>query len=137
MPETRRPLGKLVAVHVLAPEHIQRAVFIAVLSFVFFLAMMVVFYIRENVLYFLLASAFLVVYIVTLLSWIVQRRNVVSVYEQGLTYKKRTVLWDEIEQVNADGETGEIIVRDEKPILLPKTLFKFDSLIQTIRSRRC
>ncbi|HEX3101539.1 MAG TPA: hypothetical protein VHQ01_07105, partial [Pyrinomonadaceae bacterium] len=134
MPETRRPLGKLVAVHVLAPEHIQRAVFIAVLSFVFFLAMMVVFYIRENVLYFLLASAFLVVYIVTLLSWIVQRRNVVSIYEQGLTYKKRAVLWAEIESVTDSGETGEIIVRDEKPILLPKTLFKFDSLIKSIRN---
>ena len=134
MPETRRPLGKLVAVHALAPEHIQRAVFIAVLSFVFFLAMMVVFYIRENVLYFLLASAFLVVYIVTLLSWIVQRRNVVSIYEHGLTYKKRTALWNEIESVNDTGETGEIVVRDEKPILLPKTLFKFDSLIKTIRN---
>lgn len=135
MAESNKPLGKLVAIHALAPEHIQRAVFIAVLSFVFFLAMMVVFYIRENVLYFLLASAFLVIYIVTLFSWIVQRRSVVKIYENGLNYKKRTALWNEIESVNDNRDVGEVVVRDEKPILLPKTLSQFDSLIETVRRR--
>ena len=135
MPQTNKSLGKLIAVHALAPEHIQRAVFIAVLSFVFFLAMMVVFYIRENVLYFLLASAFLVIYIVTLFSWIVQRRSVVKVYENGVNYKKRTALWSEIESVEDGRETGGVNVRNEKPISLPRTLYQFDSLIATIRRR--
>ena len=135
MPETNKPLGKLVAVYALAPEHIQRAVFIAVLSFVFFLAMMIVFYIRQNVLYFLLASAFLVVYIFTLFSWIVQRRSVVKVHQNGINYKKRSALWSEIESVDDVRETGGVNVRNEKPISLPRTLYQFDSLIATIRRR--
>ncbi len=135
MPETNKSLGKLVAVYALAPEHIQRAVFIAVLSFAFFLAMMTVFYIRQNILYFLLASAFLAIYIVTLLSWIVQRRSVVRVYENGLNYKKRTALWSEIESVNDSRDVGEVIVRDEKPIILPKTLSDFDCLLTSLRQR--
>ena len=134
MPVSENQLGKLVAVHAIAAEHVQRTVFIGVLSFVFFLAMMVMFYIRENLLYFLLASAFLIVYVVTLLSWIVQRRAVVKVYEKGLNYKKRTALWTEIEQVTATGETGQVIVRSQKPILLPKTLSDFDALIRSIRN---
>ncbi len=133
MPETHKPLGKLVAVHAVAPEHIQRAVFIAVLSFVFFLAMMIVFYIRENVLYFLLASAFLVIYIVTLFSWFVQRRSVVKVHENGINYKKRSALWTEIESVD-DG--GEISVRNGNPILIPKSIYDFANLIDSIRQKK-
>ena len=57
------------------PAGIQRAVFIAVLSFLFFLAMMVAFYIRQSVLYFLLATAFLIVYIVTMMSLVRLRKG--------------------------------------------------------------
>lgn len=57
------------------PAQLQRAVFIAVLSFLFFLAMMTMFYIRQSMLYFLLASAFLVVYIVTMISFVRMRRR--------------------------------------------------------------
>jgi hypothetical protein len=53
-----------------SPGHIQRAVFIAVLSFLFFLAMMLAFYIWQSMLYFLLATAFLIVYIVTMISFV-------------------------------------------------------------------
>src|SRR5437773_12397915 len=54
---TPKEVGKLPP-----PAQVQRAVFIAVLSFLFFLAMMIVFYIRQSMLYFLLATAFLIVY---------------------------------------------------------------------------
>ena len=59
----------------LTPAHLQRAVFIAVLSFLFFLAMMMMFYLRQSMLYFLLASAFLIVYIVTMISFVRMRRR--------------------------------------------------------------
>ena len=65
-PERQKDLGKLIAVYGIAPAYLQRAVFIVILSFVFFLAMMLVYYIRQNVVYFLLASAFLILYLVTL-----------------------------------------------------------------------
>ncbi|MFN0141010.1 MAG: hypothetical protein ACKVQW_13110 [Pyrinomonadaceae bacterium] len=54
---------------------IQRAVFVAVLSFLFFLAMMLAFYLRQSILYFLLATAFLFVYIVTMISFVRLRRS--------------------------------------------------------------
>lgn len=47
---------------------LQRGVFVAVLSFLFFLAMMIAFYIRQSMLFFLLATAFLIVYLVTMIS---------------------------------------------------------------------
>lgn len=59
----------------ISPTQLQRAVFIAVLSFLFFLAMMFVYYIRQSALYFLLATAFLFVYIVTMISFVRLRRS--------------------------------------------------------------
>ena len=132
MPEPEKQLGKLVAVHVLAPEHIQRAVFIAVLSFVFFLAMMVMFYLRENLLYFLLASAFLVVYVITLLSWIVQRRSVVNVFQNGISFKKQTALWDKISGVD---DNGTVTLQSQNKILLPRSLNDLDGVVALIRAR--
>lgn len=52
------------------PAQAQRAAFIAVLSFLFFLAMMLAYYFRGSVLYFLLATAFLIVYIITMISFV-------------------------------------------------------------------
>lgn len=53
-----------------SPSQLQRAIFIAVLSFLFFLAMMFAYYIRQSALYFLLATAFLIVYIITMISFV-------------------------------------------------------------------
>ncbi len=57
------------------PAQVQRAVFIAVLSFLFFLAMMFAYYVRQSLLYFLLATAFLIVYFVTMVSFVRLRRK--------------------------------------------------------------
>lgn len=59
-----------------SPAQLQRAVFIAVLSFLFFLAMMFAYYIRQSALYFLLATAFLIVYLITMISFVRLRRGV-------------------------------------------------------------
>ncbi|MFN0276973.1 MAG: hypothetical protein ACKVRN_00060 [Pyrinomonadaceae bacterium] len=61
--------------HAITSGQLQRAVFIAVLSFLFFLAMMFAYYIRQSGLYFLLATAFLIIYIVTMISFIRLRRK--------------------------------------------------------------
>ena len=131
MPASENQLGKLVAVHALAAEHVQRAVFIAVLSFIFFLAMMIVFYIRQNVLYFLLASAFLVVYLVTLFSWLVQRRSVVKIFQGGISFKKNTLAWDEISGID---DNGIVALKNQKQIVLPKMLNDLDGVFRAIRS---
>lgn len=42
----------------------------------FFLAMMFAFYLRQSMLYFLLATAFLIVYIVTMVSFVRMRKGI-------------------------------------------------------------
>ena len=131
MPEPDKPLGKLVAIHALAPEYVQRAIFIAVLAFLFFLATMIMFYIRQNILYFLLASAFLVVYLVTLFSWIMQRRSVVKIHAGGISFKNQTAVWSEICSVN---DRGCVTRESQKQINLPKMLKDLDGVIRIVRS---
>ncbi len=132
MAETKKNLGKLVAVHGLSPAHIQRAVFITVLSFVFFLGTMVLYYVRQELLYFLLASAFLVVYIITLFSWIAQRKTVLEIFEKGVSYRKYSANWDEISEVRSD---GTIVLKDKKQIAISAAIHELERAISFIKSR--
>jgi hypothetical protein len=59
----------------IVPAQLQRAVFIGVLSFLFFLGMMFAFLIRQSLLYFLLATAFLIIYLITMFSFVRLRRK--------------------------------------------------------------
>ena len=59
----------------ISATQLQKAVFIAVLSFLFFLAMMFAYYIRQSPLYFLLATAFLIIYLITMISFVRLRRK--------------------------------------------------------------
>jgi len=130
VPNTGQNLGKLVAIHAISAAYQQRAVFVAVLSFVFFVAMMFGYYIRENVGYFILASAFLVLYIVMMFSWFWQRKNVVEVFENGLRYKENDVSWLQIESISDD---AKIVTKDGREIALPATLGGVDELTARIR----
>ncbi len=122
----QKDLGRLVAVYGIAPAYLQRAIFLAVLAFLFFLAMIFAFYIRQSLLYFLLSTAFLIVYLLTMFSWVMQRRASVEVYENGLKYRKNELLWPEILEVKAD---GEIIPAKGKPFNIPSTIKDFGPLI--------
>ena len=57
MSENTTALGGLRAVYGTSPALLQRAAIIAVVSFIFFLAMLVVFSLRQNIGYFILATA--------------------------------------------------------------------------------
>lgn len=129
MAETEKDLGRLISIHGIAPVYLQRAVFIVVLSFMFFLGMMFAFYVRQSVGYFLLASAFLVLYLITMFSWMMQRRTVVKIHEHGFRFKDRSTHWNEIE--NVEGAT--ISIRDAKPIMIPNTIHDRARLLDTIR----
>lgn len=97
MIEQTADLGKLQSLHGISPAFIQRAIIVAVLSFVFFLLMLAGFFIRKDIGYFILSTAFLIIYIVTMVGWLRHRRNVLSVYEHGFTFREKTFRWDEIE----------------------------------------
>src|SRR5215213_5960936 len=99
-------LGKLESVHGISPVFMQRAAVVAVLSFLFFIAMLVAFSMRQNIGYFLLVQ------LLTLFGWLAQRRAQLKIYENGFAYKKQTCLWDEIESI--DGKTENRSVGGEK-----------------------
>ncbi|MGB2750560.1 MAG: hypothetical protein WBC19_00740 [Pyrinomonadaceae bacterium] len=132
MAEIKKDLGKLIAVHGLSPAHIQRAVFITVLSFLFFMGTMVLYYVRQEMLYFLLSSAFLVVYIITLFSWIAQRKTVLEIFEKGIAYRKSSAKWEEIGEIRAD---GTIVLKNDKQIAVSSAIYELDRAISFIKSR--
>ena len=72
---------------------------------------LLIFYTQQSIGYFVLSTAFLVVYIFTLIGWVMQKRNVVSIYESGIAYRKFTSTWDDIESVTADPKSGITIVK--------------------------
>lgn len=135
MREKSPNLGKLVSTHPTAPIFIQRAVIVAALSLIFFLAMMFAFYLLQSFVYFLLASAFLVIYLVTMLGIFTQRQNVLNIYENGISYKKLAARWDEIESVDSPKpHTYEITKKGGETVTLSNTLTEIDKAAQRIRS---
>ena len=134
-------LGKLVSVHGISPAFLQRAVIIAVLSFVFFLAMLSAFYAWQKLGYFLLSTAFLIVYIVTMFSWVLLRKNVLKIYKNGLSYKNFKARWDEIERLDVKmlsrlvgGEkiSCEIIKTNGEKVVLSEAIQDIQGIIERI-----
>jgi len=125
-----KDLGKLTAVHPIAPALVQRAVFIAALAFLFFLTMMFTFYLRQNILYFLLASAFLVLYLVMMFALLMQRRNTVEVCEKGFRAKKHSIRWTEVLSVS---DEGTVELGSGKSLAIARSVVGFDELITTMR----
>jgi hypothetical protein len=132
--ESSRNLGKLVSLHAVAPIHVQRAAIVAVLSFIFFLAMLVMLSYRQHFGYFLLASAFMAVEIFTLLGLFSQRRNVLKIFEKGFSYKKKAAFWEEIEKIDKN-KGYEIVRTDGEKIMLPTTIYEIDAAVDYIETK--
>ena len=106
----RSDLGNLISRHGTSPVFLQRAALVAGLSFLFFMGTLLFFYVRQQFIYFILSTAFLVVYIFTMIGWVMQKRKVVSIYENGITYRKFAATWDEVKSVKSDAKSGIMIV---------------------------
>lgn len=130
MAENNKHLGKLRAVYPIAPAHLQKAFFIIVLSFLFFLAMMFTYYMRQNIIYFGLASAFLLVYLLTLFSWVLQRKSLLQLFDAGFLYKNKQAVWDEVAEVHDD---GSIILVDGRRIVISQVIRDRDKALMIIR----
>lgn len=132
-------LGKLESTHGIAPAFMQRAVIVAVLSFLFFMAMMLGFYVRQNIGYFLLASAFLLVYILTMFGWLVLRKYNVKIYENGIAYKKFEAFWNEIEKVETKTSGSKINLEIRKKggetISLSEAIDGIEHIINRVNER--
>ena len=127
-------LGRLVSVHGTSPVYLQRAAIITGLSFVFFMGTLLIFYSEQSIGYFILSTAFLVVYIFTLIGWVMQKRTLVSIYENGIAYRKFTSSWDEIKSVTADSKSGITIVKSTgDSITIGKSVTGLNEIASTIR----
>lgn len=131
--------GKIISVHGISPGFLQKAAAVSFLSFLFFLAMMLGFYIRQNIGYFLLATAFLIVNIFTLTGWFLMRRNILKIYENGFSYKKFSTVWNEIESVKTTNENGkiscEILKKNGEKTFLTGTIAEVDRAIKIIHQK--
>jgi len=103
-------LGKLIAVHSTSPAFLQRAAIVAGLSFLFFLGALIFYLVRQNFLYFVLATGFLIVQIFTMTGWWMQKRNAVNIYTNGLTYLKRQLRWSDIESIERRPDSSLALV---------------------------
>ena len=131
--QSSKKLGRLVSRHSTSPAYLQRAAIVCLVSFVFFLATLVVFYIRQQIGYFLLSTGFLAVYVFTLIGWLMQKRNVVSVHENGLKYKKFQAAWDEVKSINANAE-GLLLTKDKQDkTLIPRTINGYDTIVRAAK----
>lgn len=118
----------------MSPAYLQRAAVVCVVSFVFFLVMLVVFYIRQQIGYFLLSTGFLVVYVFTLIGWLMQKRNVVAVHVNGLKYKKFQAAWDEIESIKTNAE-GLLVTKDKREkTLIPPSVHGYESIVRAVKT---
>jgi hypothetical protein len=134
MSQSQPALGKLIDAHPTAPSHLQRAAIVAGLSFVFFLATLIIFYQQQSIGYFVLSTAFLVVYIFTLIGWVMQKRNVVTIYENGIAYRKFAATWDDIKSVTADSGSGITVVKsDGHSVVIGKSVSGLNQIASTIR----
>ena len=137
-PVTKVPepnLGKLVSVHSVSPASLHRAAIVAVVSFAFFLGMLLAFYIRQELGFLVLSSAFLVLYLFTMVNLLLQKRNTVRIYENGISYKKFTASWSEITRVQADTKTGIMISKNKGEIVtLTPSISGINDIARTIRS---
>ncbi len=137
-------LGKLISIHPVSPAFVQRAVIVSVLSFLFFLGTMSGFYFSPNLLYFLLSTAFLIVYILTMFSWVSVRKNVLTIYENGFRYKNFSARWDEIDSFNLkvmsrllSGEKIEFKLKKKtgEQIILNESIYQINEAIEKITDK--
>jgi Ca2+/Na+ antiporter len=124
-------LGRLVAIHPISPAHLQRAVLLAILSFIFFLTMMFAYYLMQTPIYFLLATAFLVIYLATMYSFITGKKKTVEVFENGLRMGKTSAMWSDVAGVH---EKGTVDLTDSKKLDIPQSIYERESLLTRIRS---
>jgi len=125
----QKDLGKLTGIFPIAPAFAQRAVFVAVLSFMFFLSMMFAFYLLKNIIYFILSSAFLILYLIMMFAWLMQKRSAVELFEGGIILKKRKITWNEMASIS---EHGEIDLAAGEKLQISTSLYERELLISHI-----
>lgn len=135
MPEQNISLGKLNASYGVAPTYLQRAAIVAVLSFMFFLGMLFAFYLRQHFGYFLLSTAFLIVYIFTMIGWWMQHRNVVKIHSRGISYKNWSAEWAEITSIERTASGLKLTNSKNLSATVPNSINGLDGIESVVRAK--
>ena len=140
---TNQPLklGKLESVHGTSPVYLQRALIVIILTFIFFMAMLIAFSLRQQIGYFVLATAFLIVNLFMLFGWMMQRKKVVILYENGFVLGKQVCMYEEIKQIylkqtsrRLGGEKNECEITkiNGQKIVLPEAIDNVHGIMEKI-----
>lgn len=133
---SNRNLGQTLSIYGVAPLTLQKVAIVAMLSFVFFLVMLVGFYVRQHLGYFLLSTGFLVVYVLTMVGWIAMRRQGLRIHENGLVHRKFEALWSEISSVEMLPKKGMRVSRaDGACAIIVESFAHFDTIVATVRQK--
>ena len=109
----------------------------AVLSFVFFLGSFIFYLIWQSFLFFLLSTSFLIVQLFTIVGWWMQRRSGVSIYENGLQYRKNIIFWTDIAHIRLErhGDLSLGLV-DESEVKIPAATESLNRIASYIDARK-
>jgi len=92
---------------------------------------MFAFYLVQKLGYFLLATAFLVIYLVTMYSFITGRRKTVEVFANGLRVGRTSALWTSVSGID---DKGVVDLADGSWIEIPQSIYERDALIARLRA---
>ena len=127
-------LGKIIAVHPTSPAFLQRAAVVAALAFIFFLATLIFYLVWGNFLYFMLATAFLIVQLFTMTGWWMQKRNAVRIFANGIVFKKTELEWHEIASVEHEPNCALVInTKAGRTIAIPRSIHGLGALARHVR----
>ncbi|HSI88645.1 MAG TPA: hypothetical protein VK918_06285 [Pyrinomonadaceae bacterium] len=129
----QQDLGKLISIHTASPAYLQRAAVVAILSLVFFIVTIGLFYLRQWIGYFVLASGFLVVNLFTLAGFRRHRRSVLRIYESGFSYRGTDVKWGQVSAVEAGRSSGLRIKHEDGTwINIPDSIDAYENAARAI-----
>ena len=116
--------------------YLQRAAIVAALSFLFFLIALFFFNTQRSIGYFILSSAFLVVYVFTMIGWVMQKRNTVSIFENGIAYRKFTSSWNDLKSVTSNTKSGITLSKSGgESITIGTSVADLDKIAVAVRRR--
>jgi hypothetical protein len=97
--------------------------------------MLIAFLVREQIGYLILAAAFFVLNIFTLIGFLVQRQNTVKVFDEGFSYKKRSAAWKDMVSIDDDENGISIVKTDGSVIKIPRSIADLGRLNAHFRER--
>jgi hypothetical protein len=60
---------------------------------------------------------------------------VLKIFEKGISYKKKSALWEEIDKIEKDNKGYEIVRADGEKITLSGTLYEIDAAARYIEAK--